>query len=911
MPNDWYAFVRARLPALRCPPACEAEIVEEIAIQLESVYRAARAGGASENEAYARVVDEVPDWPELAAALVASKYPRTAAARQMTDAHVASFVARQPFAPSVTTVIRELTYAARALAASPVFAFAVTVTLALGIGATTAVFSLVNAVLLAPLPFRDTSRLAVVQQIVPEIAERYPVLGANPRSIQAWTNACRTTCEKFAVLAGTTGTLTGAGEPEGLVGARVSPNFFAVLGLPLLVGREFTQTEDQPGADAVVVLSHMLWSRRFGSDRSVVGRMIDLDGKRTQVVGVLAASVGLGRLEDLSEVRFQTGVPEFFRPLAWTQELLRSPGEYDNTAIVRMTGTATPTQVAAELDAITEAEFRAAPVHPRTRVRPMRDQILGPWRRPLVLLLASVLAALAIGCVNVANLLGGRWIGRRRELAIRSAMGADGGDLLRLVASETFLLAAAGGAAGLLVAWTGLRTLIHLAPPGIPRLESVRLDAAGFGFAVVTALCCGIVCSLLPARQVLRGETGETLKAGAHTTTGGPGAAAVRGSLVGAEIALTSALLVLGGLLVLSLHNVLRVDPGFQTARVLAVDLKLPQARYPESASRARFFEALLLRVQSAPGVEAAGIIRVLPLEGETTVDTVAAVGDTRPIVELQVANHLQVSPGYFRALGLPLVAGRWLTADDYGRNVALVSERTARLVWPNQNPLGQRFTRSNRNRDWEVVGLVADARLRGLDQQAGLATYVPYWTGTASDFSLAVRTYGEPETAFGAVRHAVAALDPQMPLQRVRTMEAVLESTLATRRFQMRMMLAFAGAGLLLACLGVYSVVSAGVEGRTREFAVRLALGATSTNIVRAVLSDALRPLVAGLVLGVALGMGAAATLASLLFEVAPYEPVVILGTVTVILGMGLAACLAPATRATRTDPMMVLRQT
>ena len=330
-------------------------------------------------------------------------------------------------------------------------------------------------------------------------------------------------------------------------------------------------------------------------------------------------------------MRSQTGVPEFFRPLAWTEDLLRSAGEYDNTAFVRMAGTATPAQVTAELDAITETEFRTAPFHPRTRVLPMGDQLLEPWQRPLLLLLVSVLAALAIACVNVANLLGGRWVARRRELAIRSAIGANAGALLRLVASESVLLAAAGGTAGLMVAWGGLRTLIHFAPAGIPRLESVRLDAAGFGFALVTVLCCGIVCSLLPARHVLRGATGDTLKSAAHTTTGGPAAVAIRGWLVGVEIALTSALLVLGGLLVLSLHNVLSVDPGFHTARVLAVDLRLPQARYPDAASRARFFDALLLRVQSAPGVDAAGITRVLPLEGEATIDGIAAVGERGP----------------------------------------------------------------------------------------------------------------------------------------------------------------------------------------------------------------------------------------------------------------------------------------
>ena len=657
--HDWPAFVRERLPALPIPPAREGEIVEEIAIQLEGIYRTARAGGASESEAYARVVDEIPDWPALAAAVVASKYPHTAAARQLNHSHVAPFVVRQPLAASVMEALRELRYAARALAASPVFAFAATATLALGVGATTAVFSLVHGVLLTPLPFRDASRLAVVQEIVPEIAERYPLLGANPRSFRAWTNGCRSTCESLAVLAGATGTLTSDGEPEGLVGARVSPNFFDVLGLPLLAGRSFTEAEDRPGADAVVVLSHALWTRRFGSDRSVVDRIVELDGRPTRVIGVLA-SVELPRLGDLAAMRSQTGVPEFFRPLAWSEDLLRSAGDGRQHRVCTHGG-----------------RGNAGASGGRAR-RPHRDRVPHRDHSPANASAADgrsdagPVAASSPACcwplfsrrsrlrasTSRTCWADGGWLAAA-QLAIRSAMARTPAPC-SLVASESALLAATGGTAGLLVAWGGLRTLIHFAPAGIPRLESVRLDAAGFGFALVTVLCCGIVCSLLPARHVLRGGTGDTLKSAAHTTTGGPAAVAIRGWLVGVEIALTSALLVLGGLLVLSLHKVLSVDPGFDSTRVLAVDLRLPQARYPDAASRTRFFDALLLRVQSAPGVVAAGITRVLPLEGEATIDGIAPVGDTRPFVELPVANHLQVSPD---------TSGRWgcLWSPDVG----------------------------------------------------------------------------------------------------------------------------------------------------------------------------------------------------------------------------------------------------
>ena len=412
--------------------------------------------------------------------------------------------------------LRELRYAARALAASPVFAFAATATLALGVGATTAVFSRVHGVLLTPLPFRDASRLAVVQEIVPEIAERYPLLGANPRSFGAWTNGCRSTCESLAVLAGATGTLTSGGEPEGLVGV-VFPEFLrraraAAPGQVVVHGsrgpaRRGRRRRPQPRTLDETLRGRLKccrpdcrarWSAHAGDWRARI--------RRASAPWRFGLRCGRRRAS-LSSSGPSPGARTCFAQRASTT----TPRLYD------MAGAATPAQVAAELDALTETEFRTATIHPRTRVLPMGDQMLGPWRRPLLLLLASVLAALAIACVNVANLLGGRWVAGRRELAIRSAMGANAGALLRLVASESALLAATGRTAGLLVAWGGLRTLIDFAPAGIPRLESVRLDAAGFGFALVTVLCCGIVCSLLPARHVLRGGTGDTLKSAAHT----------------------------------------------------------------------------------------------------------------------------------------------------------------------------------------------------------------------------------------------------------------------------------------------------------------------------------------------------------------------------------------------------------
>lgn len=909
--SEWRDYVRDRLPSLPCPPETQHDIVEELAQQLEDVYRAARAAGATDEEACRRVGEEVGDWPALASALLAARYPRTASARAAAG-RFDPLGPRPGPGPAATAIGRELRHAVRSLRASPIFTLASTVTLALGLGATTAVFSLVFAVILEPLPFREPDRLAVVKQVVPEIADRYPLLGANPRSFTAWARECRASCEALAALTVAQGTLTGSGEPEGVTGARVSSNFFALLGVPLLHGRSFTVQESRPGADDVVVLSHALWVRRFGGDPAVLGRSIELDGRRVQVVGVLGASTRLPRFEHFfTNVWVRAGVPEFFRPLGWSEELLRSWGEYDNVAILRLKPGATVSQAQAELDALTAAEFREAPIHPHTHVRLLGDTLLSSWRRPLALLLASVLAALAIACVNIANLMGGRWIARRRELAIRTAMGARFGDLVRLVAVEGALIAGLGGALGLLAAFAALEMVGAIAPVSIPRIEIVRFDHVSFLFGLVATVVCAMACSLLPAWHAARTDAAEALKAGSHTQTETRGSAAVRRWLVGAEVALTSALLVVGGLLVVSLWNVLHVEAGFQTARILAVDVKLPAARYPDGDSRARFFDALLAAVRALPGAEAAGIVRVLPLEGEATVDAIAPAGDPRPIVEHPVGNHLQVSPGYFSTLGLSLIEGRWMTEADRGRNVALVSQRTARTVWPGQSPLGGRFVRSQRGREWEVVGVVGDARIRGLDQEPGLVAYVPYWSGgTASEFSLVVRTAADPASVLAGLRHAVATLDRQLPLQRVRTMDAVLDATLASRRFLMWVIMAFGAAALLLACLGVYAVIAAAVERRTVEFALRLALGASPLTIARAVLRHGLGTVVAGLVVGLAGGVTAAMTVASLLFGVAAHEPRVVAGVAVVMLSIAVGACLGPMLRATRTDPVSALRR-
>ena len=910
--EHWPSYVRRHLPPLACPPEAEAAIVDEIASQLEGIYQTAREAGASDADARARVADEIADWPGLAAAIMAARYPRSATARVLAHDGLVRLDDRPGASRWLTAALGDVQHASRALAASRTFTITGAITLALAIGATTAMFALVDGVLLAPLAYRDAGQLTLVQQIVPELGERSPRVGANARSFRAWTEHCRQTCDDLAAMASAEATLTGGGEPEGLRGVRATANVFAFLGLRFAAGGAFAAADEVPGAPPVVILSRALWTRRFGSDPAIVGQTIELEGISTRVVGVLDDAPPFPVLADLSEIRTEPGSrAEFFQPLVWTPAVVQSWGEYDNVALARLKPGVTVAQMNAELDAITEASFRDAPIHPRASVQPLSDRLLGPWRRPLLLLLAAVVAALTIACVNVANLLAGRWFGRARELAIRTAMGASARDLRRFVAAESLVLAAIGGIGGVVTAWAALRAVVWLAPAAVPRLENVRLSWLSVLVAAVVAAVCAMLCAVLSSAQVLRTEPAALLKAASHTTTAGPRAARVRQWLVGVEIALTAALLVVGGLLTASMQQLLNVDPGFNAAHVLTIDLRLPNVRYSTPESRIQFVDQLLGGVEHAPGVEAAGIVRRLPLKGEASVDAVIAIGDSRPMAEQTVANYLQVSPEYFRAVGISLVAGRWISTADRGQAVALISERTARTVWPGGDAIGKRFTRTNKNRSWEVVGIVADARLVGLDRTPGLTVYAPYWSASTSDFSVAVRTFLEPASALGAVRRAVNAIDATLPLQRVTTLDAVVDDTLATRRFQLRLMLGFAGAGILLACLGMYSVVAAAAERRASEFALRLALGADRLTIVRAVIREAMTPVLVGAIVGVTGGVAGATSLAALLYEVTPYEPAVLLFAAVVILATALAASLIPAARAMRTDPITAMRST
>lgn len=908
--HDWRGYVRSQLPPLACGADREREIVDEIAEQLQDVHDAAVRNGASPSDAEARARAEVSDWPALARALLAAEHPLSAPPRRFVSTVVVPAARRRRVGAMLLEIPALARHAIRTLRTQPLFTVTTVATFALGIGTTTLVHALVQTVLMTPLPYRQPDRLAFVQQVVPEIAERYPIMGVNPRSFLAWQTACRTSCEAFAAVASDTTTLTGAGEPEGLVGARVSANLFEVLGIAPARGRPFDEAETTPGRDAVAIITHGLWQRRFGGDDSIIGRHISFDGRPIEVVGVLPAAFRFPQVGHTDRSRRISSVPEYFRPLGWPPALRTTWGEYGNAVFLRLRPDVTVEAARAEMKSITDADFKDAPLHPYPVVQPLSDAIAANVKRPLWLLMGAVAVALLIACVNVANLTGARWTARQRELALRTALGAGRARLVALVVIESVLLAAAGGIVGVIGAWLALQSIVARLPVAIPRLDDARLDPTSLVVALTLTLTSGLLAALLPAWWAARVDPGDTLRDTAHTATGGRSSAKVRAWLVGGEVALTTLLLVLGGLLLASFGNVLRVERGFSTESVVAADLVLSGTRYPDVAARARFVDAMLAALHESPEIELAGVSERLPLEGDAAVDSMIPDGDARPMGEQAIANHLQVSAGYFHTVGIPLVRGRLLTPDDQARQVAVITEQAARTVWPGQDPLGRWFSRSDKRIRWEIVGIVGDARLRGLEHDPPLVAYVPYARFAPQRFSVAARSAGPAAGAIARIREVVRGLDAELPLQRPRTLDAVLDDALALRRFQMRLIGGFAVAGLLLACIGIYGVASGAVQRRRGELAVRLALGASAAQVRSLVVREGLAPILAGLVVGLALGVGSARAVAAMLFGVAPTQPMVVAIVATIVLVAALVACLEPAVRAARTPVASTLRQ-
>jgi putative ABC transport system permease protein len=802
----------------------------------------------------------------------------------------------------------EIRHAIRGLLRDRVFALMIVLSLAVGIGANTAIFSLVNGVLLQPPDFPHPERLVVLSQWAPKLLKDYPALPVNIGIYTEWRKRI-TSFESIGIVRATAFNLTGSGQPEQLRGANISAGIFHVLGVQPPLGRGFTEQEEQSGHNQVVILADSLWRRRYQADPAIVGRKILLDGKPCEVVGVLPPSFQFPREEKIGQRYVGEGL-EIYKPLGYEpDELKLYMGDFNYSTTARLRPGVSPAKAQAELNVVQAAISKQLPggLDLHASLVPLQERMVGDVRQGLVLLMAAVGAVLLVLCVNLANLSLARAAGRARDAAIRTALGASRARLLGQSLIESVILALAGGALGVLLAYWGLRALLAAAPIDLPRLNEVHVDARVLLFALAISLLTGLIFGALPALRSIRSAPLEALKSCGRGNTEGRGGLRVRNLLVGLEVGLSAALLVTAGLLIASFVRLMAVDKGFQVDRVLAMNLSLLSTKYPKPAAQAAVFQRVLEKAAAMPGVQSASLVSALPLMGETWIDIVGKEHDTRPLVELPSTNVRFISPGYFQTLAVGLRDGRDFEEQDRSRKVAIVSASLARRLWGTENPVGRKMM--HHDEPTEVVGVTPDFRSTSLDKDPVNMLYIPYWQRPRLSASLVVRTSMDPRGIANALRAAVWEIDGEVTVPEVRTLEEVLSRSVAQRRFQMLLVLLFAVAALALAAFGAYGVLSYAVTRRTGEIGIRMALGAQRRDVLGMVLRQGMTPVLAGLAAGAATAVAIGRYLESLLFHVSPRDPVAFAVSGAVLLVVSVAACLVPARRATRVSPIEALR--
>jgi putative ABC transport system permease protein len=807
--------------------------------------------------------------------------------------------------PLLDTLARDVRYAVRVLAGNPGFAAAALVVLALGIGANTAIFTVVNSLLLRPLPFREPERLVRVWHTPPQASfpgrKQFAVSAANYLDWQRQQHVF----ESMSIQNFRPFTLTGQGEPEQLQAQAVSAGYFETLGVPPLVGRWFTPDEDQPGRNQVVILSHALWQSRFGGDHSVVGRSILLDGTPHTVVGVMDA-----------RFRFP-GFVKLWTPLAWTEKERAVRGEHSCTVVARLAPGVDVPQAQAEMATISQRLERQYPEDDKgwgALVVPLREDLVSDLRPSLMVLLGAVALVLLIACANVANLVLSRTLARRREIAIRVALGAGSGRVIRQVLTETTLLGLAGGVLGLGVAYGGIALIEVFFGDRLPKTLPVQVDGRVLAFAALVSILAGLLAGLAPALRLARSSVSVALKEGGGRGGSDASGARVRGVLVVAEVALSLMLSVGAGLMIRTLVVLNTVDPGFDARNVLTAQVALPEPRYPQKERQLALFEGVLARLRALPDVDSAALVTNLPLVSGNNWP-IAVVG--RPPVPMSEQPQVQgdvITPGYLHTMRIPLLRGRDFTdADRAGRPaVVLVSESMARWLWPGEDPLGERVvTAFYPEAEREVVGVVKDVKERGLAEKGTATMYLPLAQLTTSFGTIVLRTRTAAPAALGpALLSAVHESDREQPVVDLLPMEAVVAQSTTDQRFTMWLLAAFAGVAVLLAAIGIYGVLAYAVRRRLREIGIRIALGADRVVVVGMVVADALPPTLVGVALGLAGTVAIRHVMATLIFGVTPGDPLTFLAVCALLTGVALGASALPAWQATRVNPATTLRE-
>jgi putative ABC transport system permease protein len=808
------------------------------------------------------------------------------------------------------TLWQDLRYGARMLLKKPGFTLIAVITLALGIGANTAIFSVVYAVLLRALPRADPDRLVMVYEA--NVERGFNRGAVAPGNYLNW-KAQQTVFEEIGAYVTQSFALAGNDGADMLEGARVSANIFGLLRAAPGLGRVFTNEEDRLGGDRVVILSHGLWRRRFGAAQDIVGQSITLDDKPYAIVGVMPEGFS-----------FPTSNVEIWAPAALDAErgLDGMTGRLLQV-MARLKPQSTIEQARAEMEIITQRMARENPnfnSNLSANIATLREEVVSGWRRILLILFAVVACVLLISCANVANLLLARASTRTRETAIRVAVGASRLRIVRLLLIESLLLACAGGVVGLLIGWWGVDVLVALNPFDQLRESGVRIDANVAWFTFALTFLTGLLFGLAPALKSSKPDLNESLKDGGRGATAGAG---LRSALVVSEIALSLVLLVGAGLMIRSFLRLQSVDSGFDPRDLLTLRLSLPEARYPEAHQVINFYQQLTERLGRLPGVESVAATHALPLGGLSGVRPFTVEGRPRPESgKAPITPYRMVSPEYFRTMKITLVRGRDFTKQDEGQaaGVVIINQEFQRRYFPGEDPIGKRITLGGYDDQWgEIVGVVGDVRHWGAENEAQPEMYWAYsqaWLARSPTLSrlrrsltLALRAGGDPQSLIQDVRREVIAMDKALPLTSVRTMEERMGDSLAGRRFNTLLLSLFASVALILAVVGLYGVISYTAAERTRDIGVRMALGAQTGDVLRLVIGQGLRLTLVGVGIGLLASFGLTRLMKDMLFEVRPTDPLTFVAIAVLLTAAALMACYIPARRATKVDPMVALR--
>ena len=801
------------------------------------------------------------------------------------------------------TLLQDLRYGMRALLKNKGFAAVTIIVLALSIGANTAIFSVVNSVLLRQLPFKNPDRLVQIWETRPakgriEIPASYP-------NFADWRDQT-SAFESVVAYSDWNFNLIGAGEPERIQGALVSPAFFTTLGITPVVGRVFSAGDDQPGQDQVVVLGASLWQRRFGSDPNVIGKTLNLADKVFTVIGVIPQG---------SQRPVQSGEIELWVPLSHGVSLTNRYGHYLNV-LARLKTSTTLEQASADMNTIAvrlQQQYPSSNVDASIRLVPLQEQLVGNYKRSLLLLQGAVVLVLLIAVANIANMLLARASTRKKEIAIRTALGAGRMRIVRQLLTESMLLSLIGGAAGLLIAKWGVNLLLKLSPSTLPRANEISVDLSTFAFTVAVSLLAGVFFGIFPALQSSRSNFNDALKEAGRSTPAGRQRA--RSLLVVSELALSLILLVGAGLLIRSFLSLQSVDPGFHSKNILTMRLDLSGQKSKSGKQAIAFHSQLLERIKSLPGVESAATRSFVPITSDWAYLSFAMEGQPIDKANRPVAYYNAVSPEYFETMHIPLLKGRALSQQDVRgtQNVVIINSTLAHRYFANADPLGKRITLDDVDftpDSWAtVVGVVGDTKPKSLDGDPAAEIYMPFAQQPEPSLSLLVRTAADPNSTAAAIRNEVLALDKDQPVYSIKMLDGLLSESIATPRFRTLLLGLFATVALILATVGIYGVMSYSVTQATHDIGVRMALGARVSDVLKLVMKNGAKLALAGVAVGLAGAFALTRLMSALLFGVTPTDAATFVIVSGVLFGVALFACYWPARRATKVDPLVALR--